>query len=118
GGAGAGGGGGGAPWRRVRCRCCRCGRDGSRPPRLDSARMFASWTTLLHLAISAFIRAPNSSGVLATGENPQRLEPFLDVWRCDGPGDVGAPALDDVLCRARGRNDAGQRVALEIGNAG
>src|SRR5260370_40500657 len=32
--------------------------------------MFASWTTLLHLAISALMRAPNSSGVLATGGNP------------------------------------------------
>src|SRR5262249_24704107 len=36
-----------------------------------SARMFASWTTLLHLAISALMRAPNSSGVLATGPNPR-----------------------------------------------
>src|SRR5262249_2357042 len=35
-----------------------------------SARMFVAWTTLLHLAISALMRAPTSSGVLATGPNP------------------------------------------------
>src|SRR6478672_3302949 len=36
----------------------------------QSARMFASWTTLLHFAISALMRAPNASGVLATGAKP------------------------------------------------
>src|SRR5262249_21449510 len=29
-----------------------------------------SWTTLLHFAISSLMRAPNSSGILATGAKP------------------------------------------------
>src|SRR5215472_17195722 len=36
----------------------------------QSALMLASWTTLLHFAISSLIRAPNSSGILATGAKP------------------------------------------------
>src|SRR5205823_7401212 len=54
---------------------------------------------------------------IADRRKPQRLQPLLDVGRRDCGGDAGAPALDDAgRCPGR-RDDASQRVALEVGNA-
>ena len=83
----------------------------------QSALIFASRTTLLHLAISALMRAPNCSGVSATGTKPSASRRCLSVGRCDHLRDGVVPAFDHLLRRSCRRDDAGERVALEIGNA-
>ena len=49
--------------------------------RIHSIRSLASRTTLPHLSISSLIRAPNSSGVLATGWKPSVVRrSFTSGW--------------------------------------
>ena len=84
----------------------------------QSALMPASWTTLPHFAISVLIRSPNSAGELATGLEAEFSEALLHVGSRDHLDDLGVPAVDDLLRRPRRRNDAGERVAFLIGDAG
>ncbi len=81
-------------------------------------RRCASCTTLPHFAISLLMRAPNSSGLFATGTKPSLQQMRRDVRLGHRLGDLAVQQVDDRLRRAGRRQNAGQRVGLLAGIAG
>src|SRR5262249_41481724 len=79
------------------------------------ARMFASWTTLLHFAISDLMRAPNSSGVLATGAKPRPCKRSLTSV----PATALAMSPRQASIMARGRPGGAQMpVRVSVSRSG
>ena len=87
--------------------------------RCHSMRRCASCTTLPHFAISLLMRAPNSSGLFATGTKPSFM-------RCCRRPPAAATALTISRCSRstisfgvrRRRHDAGEGVGFLAGVAG